>query len=190
MKPIETAYAGYKFRSRLEARWAVFFDVMRIKWEYEKEGYEINGAYYLPDFYLPEHDCWIEIKGEDPVVGPSYKKDYRDKRLLDFSYEKLLVVFWGVPGENDGYCFCHDSTHSSAGEILWCEMKWCESSGKPAITTMDSRDREYFYGTDWKPTRFIVQGHDASFPYIIEYACECGRRARFEHGESNGNGWR
>jgi len=32
---IPTEYAGCTFRSRLEARWAVFFDAMRIEWQYE-----------------------------------------------------------------------------------------------------------------------------------------------------------
>ena len=31
VKPIETTYNGYKFRSRLEARWAVFFDSAEIE---------------------------------------------------------------------------------------------------------------------------------------------------------------
>ncbi len=35
MKPIETIYNGFRFRSRLEARWAVFFDAVEIKYEYE-----------------------------------------------------------------------------------------------------------------------------------------------------------
>ena len=42
IKPIETVYNGYRFRSRLEARWAVFFDTLGIEYEYEKEGYEIK----------------------------------------------------------------------------------------------------------------------------------------------------
>ena len=55
LKPIETYYNGYRFRSRLEARWAVFFDALGIKWEYEPEGYELPGGIrYLPDFYLPK----------------------------------------------------------------------------------------------------------------------------------------
>lgn len=33
IKPIETKYKGYRFRSRLEARWAVFFDALGISWE-------------------------------------------------------------------------------------------------------------------------------------------------------------
>ena len=37
IKPIETVYNGYRFRSRLEARWAVFFDAAGIEYEYEPE---------------------------------------------------------------------------------------------------------------------------------------------------------
>ena len=54
IKAIETIYNNYRFRSRLEARWAVFFDAIGIKYEYEVEGYDINGVRYLPDFWLPE----------------------------------------------------------------------------------------------------------------------------------------
>ena len=51
IKAIETIYDGYKFRSRLEARWAVFFKSLEIKYEYEPEGFMLpSGAKYLPDF--------------------------------------------------------------------------------------------------------------------------------------------
>ena len=53
LKAIETEYKGYRFRSRLEARWAVFFDACHVRWEYEPEGFVLpNGQYYLPDFLL------------------------------------------------------------------------------------------------------------------------------------------
>lgn len=42
IKAIQTRYKGYNFRSRLEARWAVFFDALGIKWEYEPEGFEFG----------------------------------------------------------------------------------------------------------------------------------------------------
>src|SRR5262245_37899249 len=64
INPIETSYKGYRFRSRLEARWAVFFDALELKWEYEKEGYDLGGVYYLPDFWLPEKKSWVEIKAD------------------------------------------------------------------------------------------------------------------------------
>ena len=44
IKAIETEYSGHKFRSRLEARWAVFFDSLGIKWEYEPEGFETDAG--------------------------------------------------------------------------------------------------------------------------------------------------
>ena len=76
IKPIETFYKGYRFRSRLEARWAVFFDALGVEWEYEPEGFVLDdGTCYLPDFRLK---CWgtrgdlrknpfplyVEVKGE------------------------------------------------------------------------------------------------------------------------------
>ena len=64
LQPIETRYAGYRFRSRLEARWAVFFDALKIKYEYEPEGFKLSdGTCYLPDFWLPESRAFFEVKG-------------------------------------------------------------------------------------------------------------------------------
>jgi hypothetical protein len=63
IKAIETEYAGCRFRSRLEARWAVFFDALDIEWMYESEGFETPAGRYLPDFYLPASKRWIEVKG-------------------------------------------------------------------------------------------------------------------------------
>lgn len=73
IKPIETIYNGYRFRSRLEAKWAVFFDALGIKYEYEPEGFEFeDGTKYLPDFLIyvrhrsitDEHEpVYVEVKG-------------------------------------------------------------------------------------------------------------------------------
>ena len=64
IKPIETYYNGYRFRSRAEARWAVFFDAAGISYQYEPEGLKLSdGTLYLPDFYLPDCDTWFEVKG-------------------------------------------------------------------------------------------------------------------------------
>jgi len=66
IKAIETKYNGYRFRSRLEARWAVFFDALGEPWEYEREGFDLGEAgYYLPDFWLPRVTAWVEVKGQD-----------------------------------------------------------------------------------------------------------------------------
>lgn len=64
IKAIETKYNGFRFRSRLEARWAIFFDMIGLKYEYEVEGFEMNGVCYLPDFYILSLDRWFEIKAK------------------------------------------------------------------------------------------------------------------------------
>ena len=73
---IPTWYNGVLFRSRLEARWAIFFDLCGFRWDYEPQGFEIDGVQYLPDFRLynvvrridSEHDSadkpfFVEVKG-------------------------------------------------------------------------------------------------------------------------------
>lgn len=66
IKAIDTRYNGHRFRSRTEARWAVFFDELGIKWFYEHQGYSLeNGVPYLPDFFFPEHNAFAEVKGVD-----------------------------------------------------------------------------------------------------------------------------
>ncbi len=44
IRAIETVYAGTHFRSRLESRWAAFFD--RIGWKWTYEPIDANG--YIP----------------------------------------------------------------------------------------------------------------------------------------------
>lgn len=66
IKAIETHYKGYRFRSRLEARWAVCLDVIGLEWDYEPEGFALSIGPYLPDFYIPAANVWIEVKGRKP----------------------------------------------------------------------------------------------------------------------------
>ena len=56
------------FRSMLEGQWAVVFDELGIPWEYEPKGYELEGVgWYVPDFWLPDHKTFIEVKGPVPT---------------------------------------------------------------------------------------------------------------------------
>ncbi len=96
IKPIETIYNGYRFRSRLEARWAVFFDALGVKYEYEPEGFNLgDGLYYLPDFKVKcwgtrgeindkPFDLWIEVKGN--------MTDEDAKKIFRFANRKTLEV--------------------------------------------------------------------------------------------------
>lgn len=65
MQAIETYYAGCWFRSRIEARWAVFFNNLGLAWEYEQQGFFVGAGRdtrYLPDFRLPWLGLFLEVK--------------------------------------------------------------------------------------------------------------------------------
>jgi hypothetical protein len=92
LTPIQTVFDGYRFRSRLEARWAVFFNALGVKYEYEKEGFQLKNVWYLPDFWLPEVNAFVEVKGETPS-----KEEIAKCSALCLYSEKSVIL---VPGDN------------------------------------------------------------------------------------------
>jgi hypothetical protein len=115
-RAIETRYKGYRFRSRLEARWAVFFDTLGVRWEYEKEGFDLGPAgWYLPDFWLPDLEVWLEVKGvwareRDDVwikacalALESAHKVYVFAGQLEHPNAVVGYQFWGTEDETTGH---------------------------------------------------------------------------------------
>ncbi len=72
IKSIPTEFKGVRFRSRLEARWAAFFEALNFDWRYEHEPVVVEEAtelapnaktcVWLPDFWLADVNLYIEIK--------------------------------------------------------------------------------------------------------------------------------
>lgn len=89
IKAIDTVYRGFKFRSRLEARWAVFFDAIGHEWTYEPEGFELPSGWYLPDFLIKKFDVYVEIKPKAP--------DDRERQIGEdmAAAGKQFVLFYG-----------------------------------------------------------------------------------------------
>ena len=99
---IETFYDGYRFRSRLEARWAVFFNAACIRYIYEPDGfykYGDRGEMYLPDFYLPEYDVYAEVKGARQGIGDEVKKAV--SVMANKINRKVLLVLPEIPNATD-----------------------------------------------------------------------------------------
>jgi hypothetical protein len=92
IRPVETSYDGHRFRSRAEAGWAVFFNAAGLRYEYEKEGFDLNGVWHLPDFWLPEIGFWLEIKGGEPTE----QKEGLCQELADRSGQPVLLAI-GAP---------------------------------------------------------------------------------------------
>ena len=107
IKAIETHYKGYRFRSRLEARWAVFFDAAGIEYQYEPEGIEYCGERYLPDFYLPNetnYGCYVEVKPDDSARREEIK---RAARVVCMGAGKPLVTLADIPYITDCGMWCY-----------------------------------------------------------------------------------
>jgi hypothetical protein len=141
-QPIQTRYKNRLFRSRLEARWAVFFETLGFYWEYEREGFDIDGTYYLPDFYLQHLDLWIEIKPKGEDEWPKhFVFEYFEKRrgnLLEVDTPFKFILLSGQPiVDPGGIRFDPDTRqwwgweYGYVGRIFcdtyyyWCECQKC-----------------------------------------------------------------
>ena len=191
MRAIETEYKGYRFRSRLEARWALFFDLCRVEWEYEPEGFVLdNGDYYLPDFLLHDvrayHDCgmdvlndlWVEVKGK------MAEKD--EEKLLSFcglciengfqSVKTPVYIVAGIPEGNnvkdfDDFCDAHMN-----GDAIPFNFMTVDGDDFPAYPGIDNEGKFGLFGADSSYT--LSRNGEAT-----ERAFRIARQARFEHGE-------
>jgi predicted nuclease of restriction endonuclease-like RecB superfamily len=97
IKAIDTIYKGYKFRSRLEARWAVFFDEIKTVWNYEKDGYSNGKLCYLPDFVIENEgmEIFIEIKPDIPT-----KEEIKKAGMVATGLDVPVVIMVGDPYSN------------------------------------------------------------------------------------------
>ena len=201
IKAIETVYRGYRFRSRLEARWAVFFDAMGIAWDYEKEGFELPSGRYLPDFWLPDFGLWFEVKGERLDNGSHELQKIRELTQLD----KPVILSEGSIGEERKRLFAFDMCDSGGGEsVTGCYFIGTNnpimqpSSGKYRwwLAVGDCRcasDRMYC-DHNYEPLECVLVCGPAVFACDeqgkqvysgrLTKAVAAARSARFEHGET------
>lgn len=172
IKAIETAYKGYRFRSRLEARWAVFFDSLGIEWQYEPEGYELpGGERYLPDFYLPRfcgQGLWAEVK-------PEYDPATKARAFVRASGLRLMLL-QGMPGARCVQVLERDDYPESILEIP-CTF---EAKYLPGGRNGDEYRLFWVPGFENEDGTFDESYLDAS----VFAAIRAARGARFEHGES------
>jgi hypothetical protein len=89
----KTVYKGHRFASRLEARFACFFDLMGVPWEYEKEAYDLDSLTYIPDFWLSTNRMWHEAKGELITDAIGLKVMEKCKRLAILSGYPVVLAF-------------------------------------------------------------------------------------------------
>lgn len=183
IKAKPTLYKGIEFRSRLEARWAAFFDLLGWKWEYEP--CDFDGWY--PDFVLfgektykfgeedvqPfEHDgekkighdgrIFVEVK---PVIEFPKEVGLRMVRSLPNKFESELLILGQRPlGVSDEW---HEGTR----------LGWIAEGhiGKPSGL--------------WWQNAIIGCWKDSKYPigFAPEYGDYCDRISGEHHPSPNGD---
>jgi hypothetical protein len=164
IRAIETRYRGYRFRSRLEARWAVALSAVKElpTWIYEPEGYRLPSGMYLPDFWIQE-TAYLEVKGASPT-----EHEAQLCHELSVHTGQPVYLVSGELGEHDVWRF---------GVPL-------RDTGRP-----DFQAQRSLWLLDW-----FVAGHcdcwefsnpetDANARKYFDSWHASGRAARFEHGE-------
>ena len=178
VRAIETSYKGFRFRSRLEARWAVCLDHIGWSWDYEPEGFNLPSGRYLPDFLLLSTSnsdgyksnrkpmLWIEVKGQEPTP-----REYNLLYELAVETEVPAVFAIGQPFDSgfelSGFRHIIYENESRKGTIKqhyverfaninsYCFSKWCRPG-------------------------WLVEDSERSISDIG--AMTAARSARFEHG--------
>ena len=137
IKPIETVYNGYRFRSRLEARWAVFFDSAGIRYEYEPDGFEVDGEKYLPDFYLPEIDVYAEVKPEDLSRIDEICKA---SRVCCYATNKILILLGEIPNIKECGFWVYNAFYWNVADHAIVR--------RPAVLCIENGESESFFMTN------------------------------------------
>lgn len=209
LKPIETSYNNYLFRSRTEARWGVWLDAMGFEWEYEYQGYNLgNAGFYLPDFvvripeekeddgfplsiYVFEKEFYLEIK-----PGNSFCFDKKHAALSKESGKEVVCAF-GVPniiesppedfGERDMYEYKYGLYLYKDGELI---MPYYSEDNKKSenIFALGSNEVLYISGLGEKYNLILGEDDYHELPNILDerlkYAYKKAMSARFEFGEN------
>jgi hypothetical protein len=211
IKAIETKYNGDLFRSRLEARWAIFFNEMRIEYTYEAEGFSVMGERYLPDFKLTDvkgHIIWCEIK---PIVPPmerfrfydlfAYEIGQLNNGLGDRSHPSTFIILIDTPGKSRGVIQVYDGLIGPTpcyAKCAWGTFTFSysqEENGVSLITydffnkhseialypPLSSKEKVNYNSTDQFNDR--RSHHDIGHKKLI-MAYRSARQARFEHGQN------
>jgi hypothetical protein len=90
IQPRPVKHFGIQTRSTIEARWIRYFLSLEIAFEYEKHLLSLPSGNYLPDFFLPDLQTWIEVK-------PFWGVDNRHREAAIKTGKPLVVLYGDIP---------------------------------------------------------------------------------------------
>jgi hypothetical protein len=200
MDSVNTYFRRVGYRSRLEARWAVFLTVAGISFEYEPCKVGTSVGRYIPDFLLTFSDnrkCYVEIKPVHPTDDELTK--IAD---LEIQTDHSCYIIAGNPESHiiiDPYCFLR-LRHTLTAHLWQCPLcgyigmagQLVARGGEAAYYIVNDRFRlthrcrEAFaiakskdideYWLDWTSERFQPSGLSP----LLALATQAAMSAKFE----------
>lgn len=193
IRPIETWYAGVRFRSRLEARWAVFFTRLGLDWEHEPQGFMVGpggNEWYLPDFHLPRLGLYLEVKPAlaeqvDPK-GVKRWEYFAGQVATEWDHGRTAMLCGSIPDPDTVDPLGPPRPHARYEQTVvmlgeW-HAAWCVCpSGEHFDIQFQGRGGRILCGCPriQDDRQYFTANHHA-----ILNAYGAARSARFEHGES------
>lgn len=145
------------YRSKIHAKWAEFFDLMHIPFQYISDPVEVGAEVsYLPEFWLPEQDSWMIIR--------KHRFNCNEERLMALGLsrytQKTVVAFYDckqgiedespVDSQSGGLDDCHKGQYlTPEGERDGLiEIGICDQCGKVSIGDSGLHERCYKHKTN------------------------------------------
>ena len=134
-------YDGHHFRSTQEARFACFFNELAVDYAYEPDTYEFplspespllpthpsNSVKYIPDFYLPSFDVFIEVKAKYPLPIECFKA-----WSLSQQTNKDVIIMWSLkprfPAQR-AYSLCFYASGDIQMNVCFSQCMGCNAVG-------------------------------------------------------------
>lgn len=200
-------YGKYGFKTQLAARWAVFFDAIKIDWVYSAARHRDNDDARGVDFYLPFFDSYVWIEPTADITVPImaemieiYKANaalrsrlYIGSPFYDgekFSYsicapsDKITKDYAPDKPHNGGWTQCPMCLHFSPNNDWYIGMMDPESNGL-SCDYCDFVDRDHVNTNDTFFHKGIIITRDQAWPLYspaLAAAYKAARSAVFQYG--------
>ena len=146
MTSIPTDWNGWRFRSRLEARWAIFFTEMGIKFDYEPIGFKLDdGCKYLVDFWLPQIKMFAEVKCGFPTERESAKA-----QLLHKGSGANVIFLDGAPDFRRYYAVVMDCGLYNLVPLLLDIHNYRKHFAEGRLFSDADQDQEFDFSSEYK----------------------------------------
>lgn len=176
--PVPTRYRGVLFRSRLEARWAAFFDLASVAWEYEPDNTQ---AGWWPDFRV----SGVEVFGDKHSFLTEVKPVAFSPLSVDGAFSKALIDRWvlmlgkGPAGDYIGFL-----ARKQGGQIKTIAIRLTDDGLQDA--PLNRADYGAWASKLWRDTNDHVQDPGISAAINAALEAQMGKRVfHFEGAEDD-----